>query len=214
MALPHLVTDSERKWVEKLIKDKDDLRDRDMCIWTFFICTPCRILELNRIQIGDVMTKKGDLKKRFVIRGENAFNGDDRVVLIKDSRFKNIILDCLLWIIGNGFNKGDHPDYYRGLDPLAPLFVTQDGCEFALTKTETTYKPDSLRRHIMDFMLEGGIENPSSKSGLRTFATALKRNNRHVSQINHLLGSKSLETTKRLVGNDPEDMGAIAADAF
>jgi len=66
----------------------------------------------------------------------------------------------------------------------------------------------------MNFMLEGGIENPSSQSGRRRFATILCREHMHEAYINHLLGFKSLEATKRLIGSDPVDMGAIAAKAF
>lgn len=214
MALPHLVTDSERTWIEKQLTELSSMSERDLCIWSFSIGTPCTILELNRIQIGDVVTKSGKLVKEFVIRGELAFNGQNRTVLFKNKKFTKVLESYLEWLCESELSRGEHPDYYKGLDPLKPLFITKEGKEFSLTKTKTTYKPDSLRRHIMNIMVEGGIENPSSQSGRRTFATKLQRNNRHISQINHLLGHKSLEATKRLIGNDPVDMGAIAAEAF
>lgn len=190
--------------------------ERDLCLWAFFIGTPCSILELNRIQLGDVITKSGVLSKSFVIRGEKSFTGDDRKIYLTNKRLSDILAN---YISNVDFPAGEHPDYYGGRDPSHPLFITKDGKGFALTAKKLSglrigYKPDSLRRHIMNLMKEGGIENPNAQSGRRTFATKLHRNHRHISQITHLLGDKTLETTKRLIGNDPVDMGAIAAEAF
>lgn len=224
MALPPILTDPMIKWIRDLIAGSSCYPDRDLCLWAFFTGTPCTILELNRIQVGDVLTKKGRMVKRFVIRGDKGFTGKAREVLFTNKSFTKFLKNYLDRLVGSNFIRGDNPDYYRGLDPLKPLFITKNGEGFALTKTEviatkdlaahTLYKPDSLRRHILNFMSEGGIENPSSQSGRRTFATKLKRNNRHISQIHHLLGFTSLEATKRLIGNDPDDMGAIAAEAY
>jgi len=213
MALPHLITDSERKFIEKVILKTSPMPERDLCIWAFFIGTPCLILELNRIQVGDVIAKSGKINRCFDIRGDLDIVGDKRKIYLTNEFIQKIILNYFLELRSKGFCRGDHIDHYQGLDPLSSLFLTTEGKEFSLTKTETTYKPDSLRRHIMNFMLEGGIENPSSQSGRRTFATKLKRENIHVKWINHLLGN-GLEATKRLIGNDPIDMGAIAAKAY
>ena len=53
MPLPHLVIDSERDWIERQLGKLKAMRDRELCIWAYFLGTPCSILELNRIQIGD-----------------------------------------------------------------------------------------------------------------------------------------------------------------
>jgi len=76
------------------------LPERDMCIWSFFIATPCLILELNRVQLGDVMTKKGELVKSFVIRGELDFVGDERKIFLTSKgllKFFLITLSTLLF---------------------------------------------------------------------------------------------------------------------
>ena len=223
MALPHLVTDSDRLFVEKVIRSGSKMPNRDLCIWACFLGTPCFILELNRIQIGDVVGKNGKLNKKFLIRGEPDITGAEREIFLTNKKIQKIILNYLTELESKAFCRGDNPDHYRGFDPLSPLFVTAEGKEFALTKVDvlatenkkahTLYKPNSLRRHIMELMREGGIENPSSHSWRRTFATNLKRQHVHEKFINHLLGSH-LDATRRLIGNDPQEMGPIAAKAY
>lgn len=224
MPLPHLVIDSERDWIEKQLGNLKAMSERDLCIWAYFLGTPCSILELNRIQIGDVINQTGELKKSFIIRGALDLVGDERKIYLVNKKLRKVTLNYIDYLVWHNCISGDHPDYYRGLDPSSPLFITEKGDGFSITKVKmkgtekkppyTLYRANSLRRHIMDFMIEGGIENPSSQSGRRTFATKLKRDNVHIRYINHLLGDKSLSVTRRLIGNDPDDMGAVAAKAY
>ena len=208
MALPHFITQKELNWLieSTLVTSKN--KDRDLCLIAMFVGTPCFVLELNRIQIGDILNKNGKLKKQFFVRCEKDSNGEDRHIYISSNALRNIIQSYL----NSHKAKGEHPDYYLGLDHEAPLF------DFSITSRavddKTSYAASSLGNHIKKLLRDGGIEQPSALSGRRTFANRLHAIGMDVSYIHHLLGNKMLETTRKLLINNAVDMGSIAARAF
>lgn len=199
MALPHLITKSEQKWLFELTESYSKWAKRDLCLLAFFIGSPCTILELNRITISDVLSSTDDIKKSFIIRGDKDFKGRYRLVYIKENiaKFLRTYLESIPNLFDNEF-----------------LFRTLKGESFAITTVNGKQRPDSLKRHIMDLLKESGIEYPSSQSGRRTFATKASRKGVHVSDIHHLLGNKTLRTTMRWINSDPERVGLIAEDAY
>jgi integrase len=199
MALPHLITKSEQEWLFKLTKSYSKWPERDLCLLAFFIGSPCKILELNKITISDVLSSTDKINKSFIIRGDKAFNGDYREMYIKENiaKFLRTYLESIPNLFNNEF-----------------LFRTLKGESFAITTIKGNQKPNSLTRHILDLLRESGIENPSSESGRRTFATAAHRKGEHISTIHWLLGNKMLKTTKRLINSDPLTMGEVSINAY
>jgi len=219
MPLPHFITPKEKHWLFKVTKETSNQPIRDLALLGFFLATPCVVLEINRIQLGDVVTKSGKKFTIFNIRGEKSFNGQDRIISMKNTILRNLTQDYIDHRVKNKIGLGSHPDHYLGLDPDEPLFFTNKGAGFSIVKKLTgagnvTYSADALARHLKQLMNKGGIESPSILSGRRTFAITLKRKGYDVAHIHHLLGNKTLETTTKLLINDPVDMGAIAAEAF
>ncbi len=192
MALPYLIKDSDRRFIEKWITASSKWPARDLCLLAFFIGTPCTILELNRITISDVLGGSGKINKRFTIRGDKSFNGVHRMVHIKEnlSKYLGKYLESTLNLFENEF-----------------LFRNLNNKPFAITTLKGNQRADSLTRHILDLLRESGIEQPSALSGRRTFATKANNEGVHVSVIHHLLGNKALSTTKRLIDSDPLTMG-------
>lgn len=198
MALEHLITQSEWEWLVKLIKDQSPWKQRDLCLLAFFVGSPCTILELNKITISDVLS--GDtINKKFTIRGDKAMNGEYRIMYINHDLTKLL------------------RNYIKSMDNVYEneyLFRTLKNEAFAITMFKGKQKPNSLTRHILDFLRESGIEQPSAKSGRRTFATTAHRNGIHISVIHYLLGNKMIATTKRLIDSDPLSMGEVSKGAY
>ena len=219
MALPHLIEPNEKDWIFKVTEETSLQPIRDVCLLAYFLAAPCTTLEINRIQIRDVLHKSGKLNKKFTIRGTTSYNGDDRVIFLKNKRLVEFTKSYIQYRIKNNIGMGNHPDHYLGLDPDEPLFFTNKGTGFSIVSKKTdkgspTYSCDALNRHLKALMGKAGIECPSVLSGRRTFAVTLKRKGYDVAHIHHLLGNKSLTTTTKLLTTDPVDMGAIAAEAF
>lgn len=219
MALPPLIENSNKDWLFK-VTEKDSMQpERDLCLLGFFLGTACTTLEINRIQLGDVIHKSGTISPEFTIRGEKSFNGEDRVIYLKNSELRQLTRDYIEYRLKKHIGMGNHPDHYLGLDPDEPLFFTNKGSGFSIVSKTTkkgsiSYSCDALNRHLKLLMKNAGIEEPSILSGRRTFAVMLKRKGYDAAHIHHLLGNKALETTMRLLTSDPVDMGRIAADAF
>lgn len=219
LALPHLIEKSEKDWIFKATEKTSNQPERDLCLLAFFLGTACTTLEINRIQLGDVLSKAGKLNREFVIRGEKSFNGEDRIIYLKNAELRQLTRSYIDYRVKRQIGMGNHPDHYLGLDPDESLFFTNKGSGFGIiakttTKGSISYTCDALNRHIKLLMRNAGIEEPSILSGRRTFAVMLKRKGYDVAHIHHLLGNKALETTMRLLTSDPVDMGRIAADAF
>ena len=199
MALPYLVKDSDLRFIEKWIRASSKWIERDLCLLAFFVGTPCLILELNRITISDVLSGSDKINKSFTIRGDKTFNDEYRTVHVKENLKKYLAkyLESIPNLFENEF-----------------LFRNADNKPFAITTLKGNQRADSLTRHILDFLREGGIEQPSALSGRRTFDTKANNNGIHISVIHHLLGNKTLTTTKRLIDSDPLTMGELAAKAY
>jgi integrase len=198
MALEHLITKKEQDWLFKVTKLDSPWYGRDWCLLAFFLGSPCTILELNKITISDVL--RGDtINKKFTIRGDKALNGEYRIMYINQELTK------LLRFYIKGMANVYESEY---------LFRTLKGEGFAITKAKGKERADSLTRHILDLLRKSGIEQPSAKSGRRTFSTTAYRNGIHVSVIHHLLGNKMLATTRRLIESDPLTMGEVSINAY
>lgn len=198
MALEHLITESEWNWLVKLTKKQSPWKQRDLCLLAFFVGSPCTILELNKITISDVLS--GDMiNKKFTIRGDKALNGEYRIMYINQDLAKLL------------------RNYIKSMDNVYEnecLFRTLKGEAFAITTLKGKQRVDSLTRHILNLLRESGIEQPSAKSGRRTFAVEAHKKGNHVSVIHHLLGNKMLETTERLINSDPLTMGEVSINAY
>lgn len=219
MSLPHYITPAQKTWLFKVTKETGPMPERDLALLAFFMGAPCMVLEISRIQLGDVLTKKGKLVKCFIIRGVKAFNLKDRKVFMVNSKLQQFVTNYIKWRVEKNLGLGNHPDHYLGLDPDEALFLTTKGKAFSITKKLTpagnpTYSADALGRHLIHLMKEGGIECPSILSGRRTFAITLKRAGIDIAHIHHLMGFIDINTTKKLMTSDPVDMGAIAKLAF
>lgn len=211
MALPQLIDNPE--WLFKVTRELSKHPVRDVCLLGFFVASPCTTLELNRIQLGDVVSKSGKLNKKFMIRG------DEREFYLTNKKLIKMINDYLAVRVKNKIGLGNHPDQYLGLDPDEAFFISYQGQGFSITMRKTakgniSYACDALNRHIKMLLSHGGIEKPSVLSGRRTFAVSLARKGIDVAHIHYLLGNKSLKTTQKLIATDPVNMGAIAAEAF
>lgn len=219
MAPPQLIEHSEREWLFKVTKETSMQPERDLCLLGFFFATPCTTLEINRIQLGEVLHKSGQLNKQFLIRGNKSYSGLDRDVYLKNQKLKQLIIDYIDHRVKNKIGMGDQPDEFFGLDQYAPLFFTNKGSGFSVFSKKTpkgtkSYSCDALNRHMKQLMNKAGVENPSILTGRRTFAVTLKRKGFDVAHIHHLLGNKTIESTTKLLTTDPIDMGWIAAEAF
>ncbi|WP_150141293.1 site-specific integrase [Candidatus Enterovibrio escicola] len=214
MALPPLIDKAQRDWLFKITRELSKHPERDTCLLAFFLGTQLSTLEINRLLLKDVLHKSGKLNKHFLIRGKKDYHGDDRYYYLANKKINGLIESYLDYRVKNKVCLGDNPDQYRSLDPNEAFFISYQGIGFSLVRKGDNYACDALNRHIKQLLKQSGIEQPSVLSGKRTFAVNLYQQGCDIAHLMHMLGDRSIETTKRLVETNPVDMAAISARSF
>ncbi len=125
MMLSHYITPDEKRWLFESTETTSNYPELELCLLGYFLNTPCFILEVIRIQLGDVLTKQGKLRRSFFIRDEKGFNGEQRKVFIRNSELRQLTMNYINWRVKNNVGQGEHPDYYLGLNPDEALLVTK-----------------------------------------------------------------------------------------
>ena len=108
---------------------------------------------------------------------------------------------------------------YRALDADSPLFLTEAGQQYSLTKRTLpsgllSCSCNSLGAYISRLHANAGIEGGSAQSARRTLEVKLHRKGYDLVHIAALHDHKSVSTTKRLVMQDPVRMADIVARAL
>lgn len=150
-----------------------------------------------------------------------AYNGTERPLYWSNPKVTAAIDAYLAYRVEHRHRVTTKRAAYRGLDPEAPLFLTDEGEPYKLTQRRTgtgatSYACDSLSQLFRKLHLQAGIEGASAMSGRRTFAVRLATGDRPVDlkHIKVLLGLKTLRAAKNLIDADPIKLGKIAAGVF
>ncbi|MBD1559583.1 site-specific integrase [Vibrio sp. S9_S30] len=207
MALPPVVDNPQ--WLFKVTKQQDSNPEMSLCLLGFFLGTGLKTIEICRIQVGDLISKSGELNRKFLVRGEA-----ERDVFLVNEKLKTLIRDY----IEVRAPDGNHPDNYCGFNPAEPFFKRKRFGEFKILAKQSgsgkrSFYCPSLNNHIKKLLNHSGIENPSIESGRRTFALKLK-GRVDVPSIHKALGNKDINTTKKLLHTDPITMRELAELAF
>jgi site-specific recombinase XerD len=104
----------------------------------------------------------------------------------------------------------------RRLVHLRPTFLTSDARPFTLTTPKTSAvntspSCESLTQTIRELHDQAGIEAAVATAARRTFAVRLHRKGYDLWHIREVLGLSTLSATKKLLGDDPIDLGRIVA---
>lgn len=91
--------------------------------------------ELSLIEVADVLSNKGGIKKKWMLRADVTFNGHARELYTEHERLVEFLDTYLNWRVEHGqcvTNIGE----YRGLDPESKLFLTPEGEDFSFSRRE------------------------------------------------------------------------------
>ena len=89
--------------------------------------------ELSLIEVADVISSKGDIKKKWMLRAEIAFNGHARELYAEHERLVEYLDAYLNWRVAEKqgvTNIGE----YRGLNSESKLFLTPEGKPFSFSR--------------------------------------------------------------------------------
>lgn len=218
MAKPPVIED---KQVEHLLKASaacSRVPERDTALLLTLYGTALGVTELATITVADYLTPTGEVRITSTVRVEVAHNGEERPLYWSNKRIVAAVDQYLAWRLERRHGVAIKKGAYRGMDPDSPLFLTDDGQPYSLTKRTLpsgvlSYSCNTLSAYISRLHANAGIEGGSAQSARRTFAVKLHRKGYDLVHIAAILGHKSITTTKRLVDGEAVRLADIVARA-
>jgi len=219
MAKAPYIEEYRLKRMLKIARVSGELPVRNVALLICVYGTGMMLTELARLPLRTFLKPDGTTLYESAVPSEIAYNGTERPLYWSAAPLVKAIDDYLAYRIEHHHRITTRKAAYRGLDPDAPIFLTDEGEPYKLTQRRTatgaiSYSCDSLSQLFRKLHLQAGIEGASAMSGRRTFAVRLNNNNIDLKHIKVLLGLKTLQATKALIDADPVRLGKIAASVF
>jgi len=216
MAKPPVVEESQLRHAMKVAAVTGQTRLRDVAVLACLYGTGMTATELAQLEVADVLNEDGTFRRKSEIRAGIAFNGKARPVFWVNGRLLEALdayFDCRL-TAGHGTTRWR--SQWRGLVQLGPVFLTNDGRPFTMTKRKTaagalSRSCESLTQVIRRLHEQAGIEGAGATAARRTFAVRLARQGFDLRHLREVLGLSTLSAAKALAGGDPVDLARIVA---
>ncbi len=191
--------------------------ERDAALLLTLYGTAMSITELATIKVASYLRPNGAVMVTSSIPVEVAHNGDERPLFWSNKRVVLALDKYLAWRLDHKHGVTIKKGAYRGLDPDSPIFLTEEGQPYGLTKRTLasgvlSYSCNTLGAYITKLHANAGVDG-NAQAARRTMAVKLHRQGYDLVHIAAILGHKSITTTKRLVGSDPVRLADIVAGA-
>ncbi|MEM8519042.1 site-specific integrase [Janthinobacterium sp. CAN_S7] len=219
MAKTPYVQDHELKRMLKIAAVSGELPVRNVPMLRILYGTGMTLHEVARLPVSAYLGVNGDVLDESAVTADIAYNGTERPIFWSNKELIAALDQYLAYRIEHRQMVTTRTGAYRSLDPDSPIFLTDEGEPYKLTKRKTatgtiSYSCDSLSQLFRKLHMQAGIEGASANSARRTFAVRLHNKGYDLKSIKVLLGLKTLRATNNLIDADPVRLGAIAAGVF
>lgn len=192
---------------------------RDVGLLVCSYGTGMMVTELARFPLTGYMNPDGTVRVESAVTPDIAYNGCERPLYWENKKVVERIESYLALRIARCHGITTKKGAYRSLDPSLPLFLTDEGKPYKLTKRKTatgavSYGCDSLSQLFRELHSRCGVEGVGAQSARRTFAVNLHKKGYDLKHIRVLLGLQTLRAAKNLIDADPVRLGKIAAGVF
>ena len=166
--------------------------------------------ELSLIEVADVLTPKGALRKKWVLRKEIAFNGYARELYTEHESLVDYLNSYLSFRIEHKQHVTNIGEY-RGLDPESKLFLSPEGEPFKFSRREAGKKlnlqPTGMNAYFKRLILNAGMSGITYKDFRRSLAIQMyregARNTGVIKDIMQYLGIRSYSAMRKILNSDP-----------
>lgn len=219
MAKTLFIEEKSLRHLLKVTTVSGEFPTRNTALITTIYGTGMMLTEVATLPLKAYLQPDGSILDESAVPADIAYNGEQRPLYWSNDKVTAAIDKYLLRRAKLGHRVTTRKGAYRGLDPNAPIFLTDQGEAYKLTERRTatgavSYSCDSLSQLFRKLHAQAGIEGASAMSGRRTFAVRLANNQIDLKSIKVLLGLKTLRATKNLIDSDPVRLGKIAAGVF
>lgn len=217
MAKLPVIEDQQFERLLKATVATSRMPERDAALLLTLCGTAMAVTELATITVDCFLRPDGAVKITSSIPVEVAHNGEERPLYWSNKRVVSAMEKYLEWRFENTHGVTIKKGAYRGLDPESPIFLTDEGHPYALTKRKLasgglSYSCNTLGAHITRLHSNAGVDG-NAQAARRTMAVKLHRKGYDLVHVAAILGHRSITTTKRLVDGDPVRLADIVAGA-
>jgi len=167
--------------------------------------------ELSLIEVSDVLTAKGELKKKWLLRAEISFNGHKRNLYTEHES----LVGYLSAYIGDRYDKQQgitNSGEYCGLDADSKLFLNPAGVAFKFSRREAGNKvnlqPVGINGYFKKLIKTAGLVGVTFKDFRRSLAIQMHREGGRktgvIKDIMEYLGIRSYSAMRKLLNSDPK----------
>ena len=218
MAKSPIVEDKQFEHLLKATGASSRMPERDAALLLTLYGTAMAVTELATITVDCFLRPNGVVKVTSSIPVAVAHNGEERPLFWSNKRVVAAMDKYLAWRLEQSHGVTIEKAAYRGLDPKSPIFLTDEGQPYALTKRTLSsgvlsYSCNTLGAYITRLHANAGVDG-NAQAARRTMAVKLHRKGYDLAHVAAILGHRSITTTKRLVDGDPVRLADIVAGAI
>ena len=149
---------------------------------------------MSSLLVRDVLSPGGEVKDEVLLTKASTKGGKQRLVYLSNKDVRRSLVEYI---------KQRQVESRNGLRPDAALFLSQNGGRFS---------PNTMQMLFKRLFVLAGIENASSHSGRRTFATSLIERGVDIKAVSSLMGHSTVAMTAHYVQDNPIRLRKICED--
>ena len=188
-----VLTESQFRRVVAAAKSSTHPR-RNLTLLYFSFSLGLRAKEMSSLLVRDVLSPGGEVKDEVLLTKASTKGGKQRLVYLSNKDVRRSLVEYI---------KQRQVESRNGLRPDAALFLSQKGGRFS---------PNTMQMLFKRLFVLAGIENASSHSGRRTFATSLIERGVDIKAVSSLMGHSTVAMTAHYVQDNPIRLRKICED--
>ena len=188
-----VLTESQFRRVVAAAKSSTHPR-RNLTLLYFSFSLGLRANEMSSLLVRDVLSPGGEVKDEVLLTKASTKGGKQRLVYLSNKDVRRSLVEYI---------KQRQVESRNGLRPDAALFLSQKGGRFS---------PNTMQMLFKRLFVLAGIENASSHSGRRTFATSLIERGVDIKAVSSLMGHSTVAMTAHYVQDNPIRLRKICED--
>ncbi|TWB18837.1 integrase/recombinase XerD [Nitrospirillum amazonense] len=179
-----VLTESQFRQVVAVARTHDQPH-RNVALLYFSVALGLRAKELSQLLVRDVLTPDGAIKDEVLLTRATTKGRKQRLVYLANKDVRKALTVYL--------DERRQAEAIVAL-PLAPLFKSRKGGAFT---------PNTMQMLFKRMYRRAGLDQASSHSGRRTFATSLIEQGVDIKAVSSLMGHASVSMTARYVDDNP-----------
>ena len=167
---------------------------RNVALLYFSTALGLRAKEMSQLLVRDVLNSDGKIKDEVLLTRATTKGGKQRLVYLTNKDLRKALAAYL---------EERRTGEARPLQPTTPLFMSRKGAGFS---------PNTMQMLFKRMYRAAGLDQASSHSGRRTFATSLIEQGVDIKAVSSLMGHSSVSMTARYVDDNPIRLRRVCED--